>query len=188
MWNTFRFDVCRFSQCCKGSFRPIYLFWTTFLQCCGSGMFIPDPDFYRSQIPDPDLGSKNSDKSEGWKKNTFFVATNFTKFKIIYFLMLKKKFWPILTKIIELFTPKIVTSSQKYGLGIRDPRSGKNLFRIPDPRVKKALDPGSGSATLLFCGQECIRHFCEMWPIYYFLWDIWIRAQRAGVASGPLPG
>jgi hypothetical protein len=39
------------------------------------------------------------------------------------------------------------------GLGsrIRDPGSGKNLFRIPDsgPRVKKAPDPGSGSATLL---------------------------------------
>jgi hypothetical protein len=34
------------------------------------------------------------------------------------------------------------------GSGIRDPGSGKNLFRIPDPRVKKAPDPGSGSATL----------------------------------------
>ena len=27
--------------------------------------------------------------------------------------------------------------------GIRDPGSGKNLFRIPDPGVKKAPDPGS---------------------------------------------
>jgi hypothetical protein len=39
-------------------------------------------------------------------------------------------------------------SSQKYGFGIRDPRSG-----IRDPEktysgVKKAPDPGSGSATL----------------------------------------
>jgi hypothetical protein len=34
------------------------------------------------------------------------------------------------------------------GFGIRDPGSGKNLFRIPDPGVKKAPDPGSGSATL----------------------------------------
>jgi hypothetical protein len=36
------------------------------------------------------------------------------------------------------------------GLGsrIRDPGSGKNLFRILDPGVKKAPDPGSGSATL----------------------------------------
>jgi hypothetical protein len=32
-----------------------------------------------------------------------------------------------------------------------DPVSGKNLFQIPDPGpgVKKAPDPGSGSATLL---------------------------------------
>ncbi len=36
------------------------------------------------------------------------------------------------------------------GSGIRDPGSGKNLFRIPDPgsRGQKAPDPGSGSATL----------------------------------------
>jgi uncharacterized GH25 family protein len=34
------------------------------------------------------------------------------------------------------------------GNGIQDPGSGKNLFRIPDPGVKKAPDPGSGSATL----------------------------------------
>jgi hypothetical protein len=33
-------------------------------------------------------------------------------------------------------------SSSKYGLGIRDPRSGKNPFRIPDPGIKKAPDPG----------------------------------------------
>jgi hypothetical protein len=37
------------------------------------------------------------------------------------------------------------------GSGIQDPRSGirKNLFRIPDPKVKKAPDPVSGSATLI---------------------------------------
>jgi hypothetical protein len=42
-------------------------------------------------------------------------------------------------------------SSKKYGVGIRNPGSGKNLFRIPDPSpgVKKASDPGSGSTTLL---------------------------------------
>ncbi len=46
------------------------------------------------------------------------------------------------------FLPKKLSlSSLKYGFGIRDPGSGKNIFRIPDPRVKKAPDPGSGSAT-----------------------------------------
>jgi hypothetical protein len=43
-------------------------------------------------------------------------------------------------------------SSQKYGFGIRDPGSGKNLFRIPDPGVKKAPDPGS--ATLVLFNQK----------------------------------
>jgi hypothetical protein len=46
-------------------------------QCCGSGINIPDPDFYPSRIPDlgsripdlgsriPDPGSKNRNKREG---------------------------------------------------------------------------------------------------------------------------
>jgi hypothetical protein len=57
--------------------------------------------------------------------------------------MLKKKIWPSFHRIIELFTQKVVTKLSG------DPGSGKNLFRIPDPGVKKAPDPGSGSATLL---------------------------------------
>jgi hypothetical protein len=43
---------------------------------------IPDPDFYPSRIPDP----KTATKERGEKKFvviTFYVATNFTKFKII---------------------------------------------------------------------------------------------------------
>jgi hypothetical protein len=63
--------------------------------------------------------------------------------------MLKKKIWPRFQRIIELFTPKIAISSQKYGFRIRDPRSGIRKKPIPDPGlgVKKAPDPGS--ATLL---------------------------------------
>jgi hypothetical protein len=38
-------------------------------QCCGSGMFIPDPDFYPSRIPDPTTGTK-----EKWE---FFCPTIF---------------------------------------------------------------------------------------------------------------
>jgi hypothetical protein len=58
-------------------------------QCCGSAMFIPDP---RSRIPD--LGSRIPDpktaaKERGEKKIfviPFYVATNFTKLKIILVL------------------------------------------------------------------------------------------------------
>ncbi len=39
------------------------------------------------------------------------------------------------------------TALKNMGLGsgirVRDPGSGKNLFRTPDPGVKKAPDPGS---------------------------------------------
>jgi hypothetical protein len=62
-------------------------------QCCGSGMFIPDPRFLilifthpgsrisdpRSRIPDP----KTATKERGEKKLPFYVATNFTNLNII---------------------------------------------------------------------------------------------------------
>jgi hypothetical protein len=94
---------------------------------------IPDPDFYPSRIPDP----KTATKERGEKKFDvipFYVATNFTKLYII--LVLKKKIWANFQRIIELLPKKLSLSSQKYGFG------------IPDPGVKKAPDPGSGSATL----------------------------------------
>jgi hypothetical protein len=53
-----------------------------------------------------------------------------------------------LQRIIELFNQKIVTKFSKK-IWVWGPGSGKNLFRIPDPGVKKAPDPGSGSATLV---------------------------------------
>jgi hypothetical protein len=62
------------------------------------------------------------------------------------FEVLKKKIWANFHRIIELFTQRIVTKLSK--IWVRDPGSGKNLSRIPDPGVKKASDPGSGSATL----------------------------------------
>jgi hypothetical protein len=60
--------------------------------------------------------------------------------------VLKKKNWANFQRNIDLFTSKIVTKISK--IKVWDPGSGKNLFRIPDPGVKKAPDPGSGSATL----------------------------------------
>ncbi len=49
------------------------------------------------------------------------------------------------SKIYRTFYPK---NCQKYGFGIRDPEKTYSGSRIPDPGVKKAPDPGSGSATL----------------------------------------
>jgi hypothetical protein len=106
-------------------------------------MFIPDPDFYLSRIPD--LGSRiqKQQQKRGVKKNlmsygTFLCSHKFHKIVHYFsFEVLKKKFGPI----IELFTQKTVTKLSK--VWVWDSGSGKNLFRIPDPGVKKAPDPGS---------------------------------------------
>jgi hypothetical protein len=48
-------------------------------------MFIPDPEFYPSRIPDP----KTATKERGEKKFVvipFYIATNFTKLEIILVL------------------------------------------------------------------------------------------------------
>jgi hypothetical protein len=65
--------------------------------------------------------------------------------------MLKKKFGPIFKELYNFLPKKLSLCSQKYGFGIQDPRSGilKNLFRILDPGVEKAPDPGSESPTLI---------------------------------------
>jgi hypothetical protein len=58
-----------------------------FFQCCGSGMFIPDPGsriliFTHPGSRIPDLGSKNSYKERGKKKFVvipYFIAIDLTK-------------------------------------------------------------------------------------------------------------
>jgi hypothetical protein len=64
--------------------------------------------------------------------------------------MLKKKIWANFQRIVEVFTQKIF--NMLSNIWVWDRRSGKNLFRIPDPGVKKAPDPGS--ATLGATKQE----------------------------------
>ncbi len=91
-------------------------------QCCGSGMFIPDPDFYPSRISDP--GSKNSNKREWWEKLKCW----------------RKKLGQFSN--YRFFTQNIVTKLSNYGFGIRDPektysgsRGQKGTgSRIPDPQ------------------------------------------------------
>jgi hypothetical protein len=142
-------------------------------QCCGSGMFIPDPDFYRSRIPDPgsripNPGSKNSNERQGWKKDfchTFFWSHKFTKLNYFIFEMLKKKIWANFQRITELFTQQIVTKLLNIwvcgpGSEIRDPEKTYSGSGIPDPgsRGPKGTDPESGSATLH--GGKKIKAYC----------------------------
>ena len=100
-------------------------------------MFIPDPDFYPSRIPD--LGSRISDPGSRIQKQvekrevkkifcqTFFCSHKFHKIVNYFsFEVLKKKIWANFQRIIELFTKKIVKKlfkiwSWDQGSGIRDP-------------------------------------------------------------------
>ncbi len=99
----------------------------------------------------PDLGSRiqKQQQERGEKKlscHTFLCSNKFHKIGNYFsFEVVKKKIWANFERIIELSTQKIVTKLSK--IWSWDPGSGKNLFRIPDPGIKKAPDPGS--ATLL---------------------------------------
>ncbi len=119
---------------------------------------IPDPDFYPYRIPDLGFRIQKHTKERGEKFffiKHFFVATNFTKCKIILFLNCsRKKFRPNFKELRNFIPKKLSQSSQKYEFGIRDPGSGIRNKPIPDPGsriqgLKKAPDPGSGSATLV---------------------------------------
>ncbi len=87
-----------------------------FIQCCGSG------DVHAGSriviFTHPGSRIQKQQQNRGVKKffaRPYFVPKYFPKLKIIFFLMLKKKFWANFRRIIELF-------SQKKGLGseIRD--------------------------------------------------------------------
>jgi hypothetical protein len=56
----------------------------TFYQCSGSGMFIPDPDFYLSGISDlgsriPDPKTVTKEKGEKNSFHTFFLESNISQ-------------------------------------------------------------------------------------------------------------
>jgi hypothetical protein len=83
--------------------RALYLksYLDSLYQCCGSGMFIPDPGSWFLAIPDP--GSKTATKERVEKKFvviTFYVATNFKKIQIISVLNCwRTKFGPIFKEL-----------------------------------------------------------------------------------------
>jgi hypothetical protein len=162
-------------------------------------MSIPDPDFYPFRIPD----QKTATKERGAKKfvvKPFFVATNFTKLKIIlFFKCWRKNFGPVFKELYNLYNflaKNLPLRSKKYGVGIRDPGSGKKTYygsRIPDPdpqhRIKdvqateEAFTPQKRTSSTskheisYFCGPFCppgsgsrIRI-----PIH---WPDWIRIQN----------
>jgi hypothetical protein len=100
-------------------------------------MFIPDPGSYFLPIPDP--GSRTPDPKTATKErgetkiccHSFFCSHTFYKIENYFiFEMLKKKIWVSFQKIIDFLPKKLSLSSQKYGLGIRDPKKTYSGSRI----------------------------------------------------------
>ncbi len=91
-----------------------------FIQCCRSGMFIPDPNF---SFPDPNFFHPGS---------VFFLSPGSA------------------SKNLSILTQKLFLCSRKYDPGCSSRIRILIFYpsRIPDPGVKKAPDLGSGSATL----------------------------------------
>jgi hypothetical protein len=54
-------------------------------------MFIPDPDFYPSRIPDPKTATKERGEKKFFFVIPFFVSTNFTTLEIISFFNVEEK-------------------------------------------------------------------------------------------------
>ncbi len=77
----------------------------TFFQCCGSGMFIPDPDFYPSRIPD----LKTTTTERGGKNllsYLFLLLQISQNWKLFYFWNAEEKNLGQFSKNYKTFYPK----------------------------------------------------------------------------------
>jgi hypothetical protein len=140
-------------------------------QCCGSGMFIPDPDFYPSRISDP--GSRIPDPKTATKKRgeqifcqPFFCSHKFHKI-VNYFIfeMLKKKLGQFSKNYRTSYSKNCHQALKNMGLGpeIRDPE--KKTIRIPDPGVKKAPDPHHWVFLMFFFYLLSLSRLYSFWHI-----------------------
>ncbi len=121
-------------------------------------MFIPDPDFCPSRIPDPKTATKERSEKNLNLLSYLFWSHKYHKLKIILFLNWRRKkiLAASLQKIIEISLKfvvpiKLSLSSQTFWFRVRDPGSRKKPISDPVSGVKKAPDPVSGSATLDLC-------------------------------------
>ncbi len=135
------------------------MFQNNVKQCCGSGMFVPDPDLYPSWIPDPGFRIQKHLQMRKGKKLVVlphFVATNITKLKLILFWTGEEKnFGPIDKELKNFIHKNIVIKLSKLWFGVQVPE--KNIFWILDPGVRKAPDPGS-IALMLSQGSSIVNH------------------------------
>ena len=143
----------------------------------------PDPGSRFLPIPDPgsrisDSGSripdqKTSTKERGEKNflSYLFMQPQISKnLSYFSFEVLKKKIWANFQWIIELFT--------KYGLGIRDPRSGIRKKPIPDPGSRSQKGTGS---RIRIRNTVCNTVFprCRLFFLHIYFFSSETRAEQA---------
>ena len=94
---------------------------------------------------------QNSNKREGWKKiccHNFLFSQKFHKIANYFSFELLKKNLGQFSKNYRTFKPKLSISSQKYEVGIQDPRSGIRKIPIPDPGSRGQQGPVSNALSL----------------------------------------
>ncbi len=99
------------------------------IQCCGSGMFIPDPEFYPSRI-----------RQKQQKMLSYLILRpqiSQTIEKYFIFEQVQKKVWGSWLRIKVLFTQKIGFKLSE--IWVRDPGSEIGIRKKPIP------DPGSAT-------------------------------------------
>ncbi len=115
-------------------------------QCCGSRMFIPDPEFYPFRIPDSEPGSRIP--TTATKELVFFWSHKYHNEQV------KKENMSQFTKNYRFFTKKNVTKLSK--IWVWDPGSGKKPIPDPGPRIQgskrhRISDPGSATLVYFSC-------------------------------------
>jgi hypothetical protein len=114
-------------------------------------MFIPDPDFFPSQIQEPKTGGEKI-----YLSLSFFKAINEKKLEIILFLYSYiKKFEPIDKELKHFLRKKFLRSSQKYVLanpdqGCRGQKSTGSRIQIHNTGVHLQTVHGCYFVMLLF--------------------------------------
>jgi hypothetical protein len=103
---------------------PVHLILHVINQCCGSRMFIPDPDFYPpdpgSRIPDP--AAKRKEEGKKFVFLPFFCSHKFHKIpNYLIFEQIQKKFEPFNEELCYFLPEELSLSSRKYGLWILCP-------------------------------------------------------------------
>ncbi len=107
------------------------------------------------------------------------IAQNWKLFYV--WIAEEKKIWAIFQRIIELIMQKIVITPQKYGFGIRDPRSGIRKKPIPDPGSRG--QKGTGSRIQI---RNTEYRYIYPWELAPFAWLL-VAAATGRLATSRTP-